>query len=155
VGRNETSHGGGIGAALSHYTVSQDGVSTSGDHISHQLRSLSKNDPVRGGRMVDASGVYLSRNSKRNEMGARGISPLLLPPPGIPSSIVEPPDMVRPDDRQLSSRLLPRDYKAGSAFRGDGGSSRSLTTSSGSGYVGRGLPPHNIMTGEFFTDPVS
>ena len=149
MGRTESNQSGGIGAALSHYTVSHDGQPLSSEVLSNQMRVLNQNEVVsssRSLRMNDGTGGFTVRTSKRSEMGARGISPLLLPPPGLPSATMDPPDLVRPEDRHLSARLLPRDYKAGSVRDG---SSRSLNT----GYAGRGLPNH-LLSGELFIDPV-
>jgi len=101
----------------------------------------------RGHRMTEGPGVLSSRGSHWNDLGTRGISPLLLPPPGSgPGS--DPPELVRPEDRSISSRLLPRDYKA--APSREGLTSRSLNT----GFMGR-TPTSHLLSGELFVDPVS
>ena len=83
-----------------------------------------------------------------NDLGARGISPLLLPHPGLTFGIaMDPPELVRPEDRQMTSRLLPRDYRPLGAR--DNLSSRSFNAS----YGGRGAF-HQFSSGDLTTEMV-
>jgi hypothetical protein len=107
------------------------------DNMSNRIRVLNPGDntgSTRAATIADSTGVLsATRNPLLHELGARGISPLLLPQPGLTSGIAtDPPELVRPEDRHLSSRLLPRDYKP--LGHRDNVTSRSFNAA----YSGRG-----------------
>ncbi|CAB9514153.1 GATOR complex protein DEPDC5 [Seminavis robusta] len=142
---NEPTQSGGIGAALSHYTVSHEVMAGVNDSVSNRIRVMNPGDGVGVTSRTLSSG---SRNPQFSDLGARAMSPLLLPPPGVPfGASLDPPDLVRPEDRQLASRLLPRDFRALGGAR-DGASSRSLNTL----YSGRGV---GASTQPSFVEPTT
>jgi hypothetical protein len=150
---NETGQSGGIGAALSQYTLSHDIMTGGNDNISSRIRTLPLNPSdsigsTRGTR-IGSTGLLSGKGSQLHDFGARGMSPLLLPPAGISFGAADPPgDLIRADDRSLSSKLLPRDYRGLSSR--EGASSRSLNA-----VPNVKAQPSPLLSGDLFTDPVS
>lgn len=150
----ESSHsGGGIGAALSQYTVNHDFL-TMGNDSSNRFRNVNPNDSMGSGRgsRINTAGIFSGRSAQMYEMGGRGVSPLLLPPTGVPPGTMtnnDPPDLIRPDDRTMSSRLLPWEYRP---LPTDVASSRSLNASA---QIRKAPTASHILSGELFLDPVS
>lgn len=98
--------------------------------------------------------------SGRSAGGQLSVSPLFLTPtglpPGLPSALPfgsnDPPDLIRPEDRTLASRLLPvtssgRDYRMIPGL--DGASSRSLHA------IPAVTSQHRPLTNDFFQEPKS
>jgi len=124
--RNEGHQSGGLGAALTHYSISNDLV---GDSASNRFRIVNPTDSIGSAR-----GFLSTQRPQLNSLGARAMSPLFLPPPGMGAG-KDSPDLVRPEDRSIGSRLLPRPPFAGN------------TT-----YSVRS-PANHILSGELFIDP--
>ena len=151
--------GGGIGAALSQYTTSNDMLAAGNENLSNsnRFRGMNASESIgstRGARMASPGGLFTGRSAQFHEIGGRGMSPLLLPPPGAQLSNMtgnEPPDFIRPEDRSLSSTLLPRDYRALAA---DGASSRSLNTGNVQQMIRKPLTTSPLLSGELFVEPV-
>jgi hypothetical protein len=116
------------------------------DSMSNRIRTLNPGDNAGSTVASTAADSASVLSATRNPL--RGISPLLLPQPGLTFGIVtDPPELVRPEDRQMSSRLMPRDYKP-LGYR-DSVSSRSFNAT----YGGRGAF-QQFSTGELTSETV-